>query len=171
MTTENERSDKSVGDVVSDAKIVIDRLQSYIRQLAPHAKKREGGQLIVSACEALTALLETIGELAKDSDHVTPQCAVCGVEHRRQDECYPPDDERAKECSQDDRWSKITQESPPWDGTPVLVWCLRAGIWISSRQRGKSLGGMPTTGHNWYLERSGVYPTHWKHLPEPPDAA
>lgn len=66
-------------------------------------------------------------------------------------------------------WRLITKTSPPWDGQPVLVWHIAEGMWISSRRRGTSRNGMPTTGADWYLGARKWRPTHWRPLPEPPD--
>ena len=68
-------------------------------------------------------------------------------------------------------WRPI--KTAPEDGTMVLV-CDGRHIWISARMIGKFAGpsvrGMPTTGHDWYIDFGAQHPTHWQQLPPPPKA-
>lgn len=65
-------------------------------------------------------------------------------------------------------WHKITLDSPPWDGTRVLVLDPKQEkVWLSSRLRSKGMkDGMPGSGHDWYCPDVGDYPTMWMPLPE-----
>jgi len=66
-------------------------------------------------------------------------------------------------------WPPI--ETAPEDGTPVLVGNARH-VWISSRCTGEfagpSIGGAPTSGHDWFGCEDRGRPTHWMPLPPPP---
>ena len=68
------------------------------------------------------------------------------------------------ETNQLQTWQPVTDTSPPWDGTPVLVWREGDGIWISGRKHSR----YPGVGYNWYLGSHRFPPTHWQPLPEPP---
>jgi len=56
----------------------------------------------------------------------------------------------------------------PWDGKDYL---LTDGIhrWISSRQKGKSRNGQPTTGHEFGRPDGARFPTHFAMLPNVPE--
>ena len=56
------------------AEQLIQRLRAYGRQLAPHVKQREGGQLIVEATEALAAAVQCAEELKERLSWCRFQC-------------------------------------------------------------------------------------------------
>jgi hypothetical protein len=65
-------------------------------------------------------------------------------------------------------WKLITSQEPKWNDEAVLVCSRRSQrVWISSRCKGRSIGSMPITWHDWALLEDGEYPTHWMPLPKP----